>query len=439
MAIYHCSIKNISRRNGRSAVASSAYRSGQKLTDEETGMTHDYTRKRGIVFSEIILCKNAPKEYADRAILWNEVQKVEKASDARLAREWEVAIPNELTLEQGKKLVHGFAQSLADEGMCVDMAIHWKEGNHHAHIMGTTRQIKGNGEWASKEKKAYKLDGDGKKIPIIDQQTGEQKIGRNGRKLWQRETIQANDWNKTEKVEDWRKRWAAGCNQYLSLERHIDHRSLERQGKEQIPTIHEGYAARKIEQKGGTAERCQVNRDIKAANQELAALQQQEILLTVERNRFVMLLQQVKEKAKEELNERLRRLRAARAANEPTGGNAAGNRTIPTDCQTAETEYKPASGRSIEERLAAFQSARRSGRITETDGKLPSPETTDTETLVREARAGIRSATSKEEDSRAGRTDRETERGRFDTEGEPMVGNRKTKRITGNGKHGFKR
>ena len=228
MAIYHCSIKNISRSSGKSAVASASYRAGEKLEDRETGLTHDYTHKTEVAYSEIILCENAPREYQDRETLWNAVEEVEKQSNARLAREWEVALPHELTLEQSKELVRGYAQSLADEGMCVDVNIHWKEGNHHAHIMGTTRPIKENGEWGQKEKKAYKLDENGQKIPQIDPQTGEQKIGARGRKMWQRETVEANDWNKTEKVEEWRERWAEHCNRYLEKEQQIDHRSFER-------------------------------------------------------------------------------------------------------------------------------------------------------------------------------------------------------------------
>lgn len=173
MAIYHCSVKNISRSGGKSAVASASYRAGEKLEDRETGLTHDYTNKSEVAYSEIFLCENAPREYQDRETLWNAVEEVEKQSNARLAREWEVALPNELTLEQGKELVRGYAQSLADEGMCVDANIHWKDGNHHAHIMGTTRPIKENGEWGQKEKKAYKLDENGQKIPQIDPKTGE--------------------------------------------------------------------------------------------------------------------------------------------------------------------------------------------------------------------------------------------------------------------------
>ena len=120
MAIYHCSVKNISRSSGRSAVACAAYRSGEELEDLETGITHDYRKKTGIAFTEIFLCKNAPEKFQNREELWNEVEKIEKAADARLAREIEVAIPRELSLEEMKNLVAGYAKVLTEEGMCVD-------------------------------------------------------------------------------------------------------------------------------------------------------------------------------------------------------------------------------------------------------------------------------------------------------------------------------
>lgn len=266
MAIYHMSIKNISRAKGKTAIAAAAYRAGTILTDQETGITHSYTKKTEVAYTEIILPEHAPEEYANREILWNEVQKVETQDRARLVREWEVALPNELDLDQAKTLIHDFAGSLVKEGMCVDVSIHWKDGNHHAHIMGTTRPIDKDGKWAPKERKGYKLDAEGNKIPVIDPKTGKQKIGARGRKMWQRETVQANDWNRREKVEEWRKRWADCCNKYLSREQQIDHRSYERQGITQLPTVHEGYAARLMEQRGTVSDLCQLNRNIVAYN-----------------------------------------------------------------------------------------------------------------------------------------------------------------------------
>lgn len=422
MAIYHCSVKNISRSGGKSAVASASYRAGEKLEDRETGLTHDYTNKKEVAYSEIILCENAPREYQDRETLWNAVEEVEKQSNARLAREWEVALPNELTLDQSKELVRGFAQSLADEGMCVDVNIHWKDGNHHAHIMGTTRPIKENGEWGQKEKKAYKLDENGQKIPQIDPKTGEQKIGARGRKMWERETVEANDWNRTEKVEEWRERWAEHCNRYLEKEQQIDHRSFERQGIERIPTIHEGHVARELEQKGQTSERCEMNRDIMAANAQLSALEHQQSL-------FTRLLEQLREKLKEAINERLQRLRTARTADEPVGRNADGNRPVQAD------HSRPAE-QSVEERLSALRSARASGnteqreqsntvRVSKREEEIFSRSiqlgTAEQATgigetvgeLLASARAGIDSATAKEQNSGASRADREAERERL--------------------------
>lgn len=266
MAIYHMSIKNISRAKGKTAIAAAAYRAGTTLQDQETGITHSYTKKTEVAYTEIILPEHAPEEYRNREILWNEVQKVETQDRARLAREWEVAIPNELDLDQAKTLIRNFGESLVKEGMCIDLAIHWKNGNHHAHIMGTTRPIGKDGKWASKERKGYKLDAKGNKIPVIDPKTGKQKIGARGRKMWQRETIQCNDWNRREKVEEWRKRWADCCNKYLAREQQIDHRSYERQGITQLPTVHEGYAARLMEQRGTVSDLCQLNRSIVAYN-----------------------------------------------------------------------------------------------------------------------------------------------------------------------------
>lgn len=273
MSIYHCSIKNISRSSGRSAVACAAYRNGEELEDVETGITHDYRKKTGIAFAEIFLCKNAPERFQNREELWNEVEKIEKAADARLAREIEVAIPRELSLEEMKNLVAGYAKMLTEEGMCVDAAIHLKVGNPHAHLMCTTRKIKADGTWDQKEKKVYALDEFGNKIPVIDQETREQKIGARGRRIWKRVTVAANDLNAKENVEKWRKMWSEHCNAYLEPEQQIDHRSYERQGKKDvIPTIHEGYAAREMEKRGKLAERCEINREIAAANRNIKAI-----------------------------------------------------------------------------------------------------------------------------------------------------------------------
>lgn len=268
MAIYHCSIKIGSRSNGRSAVASSAYRSGQSMTSNETGITHDYTKKSGVVWDAVMIPQWAPKEYENRDILWNAVEKVEKNKNAQLFREIEVALPRELTREEQINCLSEYIYpQFVYQGMCADVAIHDKgDGNPHAHIMLTTRGIDLNGKWEQKEKKVYKLDERGERVPIIDQKTGKQKIGKNNRKMWERVTVQTNDWNNQDNVIIWRKAWADVCNQYLEHDKKIDHRSYAEQGIEMQPTIHEGYMARKIEADGGISERCEINREIRQKN-----------------------------------------------------------------------------------------------------------------------------------------------------------------------------
>jgi hypothetical protein len=409
MAIYHCSIKNIGRSDGRSAVACSAYRAAQKLRDKKTGLLYDFTKKSEVIYSKIFLCKNAPAAYVDRETLWNEVQKIEKNKNARLAREWELAIPHELTFEQSKKLVCDFAKTLVDEGMCVDVNIHWKNNNHHAHIMGTTRQIKENGKWGQKEKKVYKLDENGQKIAVLDAD-GKQKIGANGRKLWQREAVETNDWNKSDKVEEWRKRWAECCNQYLDLKNQVDHRSYERQGIDYIATIHEGYTARLIEKRGGIAERCEINREIVKKNNLLRTLRQQ--------------LREVNEKITEligekgkQANERISRLlnRAGRTAHQRARNSHQSERG------TIAGDNKP-TGTTFEERLSKLRSARTSGTLEKESLRTGR---TDTEVKTRDVREFIskldadeQASAEKRNDKIAQRRDREISRERQGAKGE---------------------
>ena len=268
MAIYHCSIKIGSRANGQSAIAAAAYRAGDKLVDEETGLTFDYTRKGGVAFSEISLCANAPAEYADRATLWNAVHQIEKAKNAQLWREFEVALPKELSRAEQIDTVRDFVKTLTDRGMCVDWSLHDKgDGNPHAHIMATMRSITEDGKWAPKSRKVYDLDENGDRIF--------QKVDKTGRKQYKNHKEDYNDWNKKERVEEWRAAWAECCNARLAERDRIDHRSYERQGIEQIPTIHEGYAARKIAAQGKTADRVLINEEIREKNGILRQLAEQ--------------------------------------------------------------------------------------------------------------------------------------------------------------------
>lgn len=258
VAIYHCSIKIGSRDKGQSAIAAAAYRSGSKLYEKETGLSPDYTKKQGVVYSEISLCANAPQAFQDRATLWNAVQEIESAKNARLWREIEVALPIEFSREQQIDVVRKYVVQLTAQGMCADWSIHDKgDGNPHAHIMLTTRSILDNGSWAPKSKKVYDLDENGEKIF--------QKTDKTGRKQYKSHKEDFNNWNGKERVEEWRSAWAKCCNELLA-EKKIDHRSYKRQNAEKIPTIHEGYAAREMECRGEVSERVEYNRAVKAMN-----------------------------------------------------------------------------------------------------------------------------------------------------------------------------
>ena len=294
MAIYHCSIKIISRAGGRSAVASAAYRSGEKLYNDETGITHDFTRKGGVILCEIMLPPNAPERYKNREVLWNEVQQIEKRSDAQFAREIEVALPNEMTREQQIECVRSFIKdNFVSEGMIADWALHDKgDGNPHAHIMLTLRGIDEHEKWLQKQKTVFSNSRDSQGRPIYDpslptydpknkeetsqyripqlDENGNQKTrvreGKGTEYLWEKISIPANDWNERSKAELWRSSWAEHCNRYLKPEEKIDHRSYARQGIDKEPTIHEGIVARQMEREGKVADRCQMNREIKERN-----------------------------------------------------------------------------------------------------------------------------------------------------------------------------
>ncbi|MBQ5558334.1 MAG: MobA/MobL family protein, partial [Lachnospiraceae bacterium] len=267
---FHCQIKIISRGKGKTATAAAAYRSGTKIVDDEFGETHDYTRKGGVVFSEILLCVNAPSKYSDRQTLWNEVQKIEKQKNAQLCREVEVALPIEFPRDEQIEVVREYIKkNFTDKGMIADWSLHDKsDGNPHAHILLTMRPLKQNGEWGAKRKDSYALDDNGNRIPVIDPKTGKQKIGARGRKMWERISIQSTDWNDQTKAEEWRKSWADICNEHLKGQAHIDHRSYARQGKEQLPMLHESYAARKIVKRGGYSYIIEYNEQVRKFNRE---------------------------------------------------------------------------------------------------------------------------------------------------------------------------
>ena len=267
MAIYHFTTSIIKASKGKCAVASAAYISAGKLYDERLGLTFSYTRKEEVIYTEILLPPNAPKEFKDREILWNAVEKVQNKSNSRYARMFEMALPNELTTEQQIELARKYIQkNFVDKGMIADFALHKKEGNNHIHVMTTVRGFTKNGTWASMEKKDYARDENGNRIPIIDSATGLQKRGKKNDLQWKRVTVKRNEWNSQKQLMEWRKNWAEECNKYLPEEKHIDHRSYKEQGIDKIPTIHEGYAARQMKERGKLSDRVQINEEIRHQN-----------------------------------------------------------------------------------------------------------------------------------------------------------------------------
>ena len=258
IAIYHCSIKIVSRGKGKSAVAAAAYRSGEKLTNEWDGLTHDYTKKGGVVHSEILLPAHAPPAFSDRSTLWNSVELSEKSNNAQLAREVEIALPVELSREEQTRLVREYCSSqFVSKGMIADFNLHdTGGGNPHAHILLTMRPLDENGAWLPKSKKEYVLDENGEKIRLPS-----------GR--YKTRKVDLVDWNNRENAEVWRRAWADLANEYLAQNNRperIDHRSYERPGIDQLPTVHVGVSATQMEKKGIVTERGELNRNINAAN-----------------------------------------------------------------------------------------------------------------------------------------------------------------------------
>lgn len=245
MAIFSMNIAKVSKSNGKSAVNSSAYIHRQRWQRSLTGEYVDYRYKMDEpIYSEMLLPKNAPLEYSDPKVLWNAVEMIENNSNALLARRVILALPLELSLSQNKQLVHDYCiEQFVDKGMCADTVIHWKEGNPHAHILLTTRPFKENGDWGIKEKKIYKLDERGERIPQLDA-NGNQKLGKRNEKLWER--VRVDRFEPNEKMaEIWREAWKTHVNQYLQPENHIDNKSYQRQGLDITPQIHVGYSPRK--------------------------------------------------------------------------------------------------------------------------------------------------------------------------------------------------
>lgn len=231
MAIFHLSVSTISRAKNRSATAAAAYRAGVRIEDQRTGEVHDYTRKRGVVYADVVLPADAPEWAADRAVLWNAAELAETRKNSTVAREFEIALPEELSPTERQRLARDLAREIVERhGCAADVAIHapsrnGDDRNYHAHILLSTRRIGADGFG----EKTRELD---------DKKTGSQIITQ------------------------WRERFAALQNERLreaGSEARVDHRSLEAQGIEREPTRHLGPAATGYERRTGLPSRRRID------------------------------------------------------------------------------------------------------------------------------------------------------------------------------------
>ena len=194
----------VRRSKGQSAVEKASYISRSILVSEFDGQTYRPKYHEDLVHSEITLPPNAPKEYADRATLWNAVELSEKGQKSQLARMLKASLPNEWSYELAEEVVRDYVQrNFVDKGMCADWAIHDSENdkgqrNLHIHVLLTMRPLTEKGEWGAKQKKIYDLDENGERIPIIDKKTGQQKVDKRNRKQWKCHTADSTDWNSQE-------------------------------------------------------------------------------------------------------------------------------------------------------------------------------------------------------------------------------------------------
>ena len=285
MAIYYATTKPISRSSGRSATASAAYRAGTEITDQRTGLKHDYSKRDGV---EMAYAFDKSMKKIDREKLWNKAELAENRKDGRTAREWVLAIPHELVPKdkkkrkdlkqnEGARVAVRFAKVLAErynEG--VDVAIHSpdKEGdnrNWHAHIMTTTRELERTDD-------GIKL-GDKTSIELSNAKRKELGLG----------TTSAE-------IKELRQEWETIVNtqlEKLGIEERIDHRSLKEQGIERQPTIKMGWQASAMERRGVTTDKGDLNREITADNEQLHDLKLEITILKEAKTEMANIKEQV--------------------------------------------------------------------------------------------------------------------------------------------------
>ena len=330
MAIFQFHMQVIKRNDGKSVVAAAAYRSASKIENQYTGIMEDYTKKKWVTHSEIVLPEHAPKEFQDRGYLWNSVEEAEKDRRARLAREVMIALPNELTPEENLQLVQGFVQdAFVSQGMVADFSIHNppvtneqhipvdRNGqptkdekdmifqNPHAHILLTMRPLDKNGNWQPKTQKEYlckrqgetaaftaeefiqaKADGWEKQYPYFK---GREKVWLTPSEAYLENLVRASSnprstpygrenpkmkyWNSTDAIFSWRKSWEEHVNQALEragIPERVDCRSYQAQGLDDIAGIHLGpHGAKQTD-----SQQYQINEDIKKLNKKNQEIRQ---------------------------------------------------------------------------------------------------------------------------------------------------------------------
>ena len=257
MALFHFHVGQVKRSAGQSAIESAAYRAGEKLYSEYYGQFSDYTRKGGVMHTEILLPPHAPCEYANRQTLWNAVEDAERNKNAQLAYSFDIALQNEFSTEENIALARQLLlDNFVTRGMIADFAVHQPDKkddgipNPHFHVLCPIRPLNPDGTWGAKQRRVYREDGKFDAVPTTD-------------------------WGKPETLEAWREAWAALCNakfEEKGLTCRIDHLSYERQGVKQLPIVHEGVAVRQMEARGIVTNKGERNRWIKSANAMLRSL-----------------------------------------------------------------------------------------------------------------------------------------------------------------------
>ena len=272
MALYHFSVRNVSRGKGQMVVASAAYISGQRIYDGYYNKIHDYTSKSGVVFTEILTPEYVPERMTDRETLWNEVEHVERNNKAQLAYSFDIALQNELTLEENIRLAKEFCQEqFVVCGMIVDLAVHEGKSdneeepdNPHFHVLAPIRPFTEEGIWGNKQRREYILDEDGNRVKDAK-----------GKDMFN--AVSTTGWNDPELLKEWRKAWTEKVNDKFRechMAARIDHRSYKEQGIDLIPTIHEGYEVRAMEKKGIKTIIGELNRAIRQFNQMFISLKE---------------------------------------------------------------------------------------------------------------------------------------------------------------------